>query len=211
MTLKPWLQIVATGLVVAALTAAIMLVLKPITATSEVTDMTGQPVVVDDLPSAATTSEMDVEPDTGGAFLVSSVGLDVPLGALNAVDGIITPPGFASAYVVRNLGVSLAKADTGTVYVVMHSIRGGGTAPGNYLFDIKQGAVLVDAGDTIQVDKARYRVTSTSLFPKSSLPSQESVWSNDPGRLVVITCMQHADGGPSTDNLVIFAQLIEPA
>ncbi|HEX4401972.1 MAG TPA: hypothetical protein VHZ98_11635 [Galbitalea sp.] len=73
---------------------------------------------------------------TGVTLNVPSVGLDVPLGALNAVDGEITPPGFTSAYWVRNLAVPASGGAARTVFVVMHSLRGG-VAPGNYLTNVQ--------------------------------------------------------------------------
>lgn len=62
---------------------------------------------------------------TSSWFRVLAAGLDVQLAGMSVVDGVITPPGFASAYWVRNLGVSPGAVATGTVYIAMHSLHGG--------------------------------------------------------------------------------------
>ena len=172
-------------------------------------DMRGNPVVVDPgtAPSRATVSAMHVTPDTGTRLTVPSVGLDVPLGALNAVRGTITPPGFTQAYWVRNVGVSVDGASRGTVYVVMHSVRGGGVAPGNYLIDVRDQRAKVANGATITVGDAAYSVTGSAAVPKEKLSSDAQVWQSTPGRLVIITCLQVPANTPSVDNMVIFATL----
>ena len=170
-------------------------------------DMRGNPVRLDPAvaPSAAVVQRMKVTPTTGDRFVVPSVGLDVPLGALNAVDNSITPPGFTSAYVVRNLGKSITTPTAGTVYVVTHAIRGGGVAPGNYLADIHTQRPRVKPGALIEVAGVNYHVTASVTVPKTALPADRVVWSSVPNRLVVITCLENANGTPSTENLVLFA------
>lgn len=147
-------------------------------------------------------------PDGSGRFIAKSVQLDVPLGALNAVDGIVAPPGFNSAYLIRDYGVSPGHAAEGTVYVVMHSLRNGGVGPGNYLIDVDDGKARISIGEEISVDNVSYRVTGSDRVSKSSLPGS-SIWLNTPGQLVVITCLQRPDNRPSTDNIIIRGQKIE--
>jgi hypothetical protein len=138
-------------------------------------------------------------------FVVKSVGLNVPLGALNAVDGVIEPPGFTSAYWVRNEGVPPKEARKGTVFVVMHSLRNGATGPGNYLIDVDRRTSKVGIGAKIKVDDTTYTVTGTQEIDKPDIAHASAIWEDKPGRLVVITCLQRPDGGRSQQNVVIEA------
>ncbi|WP_316300296.1 sortase family protein, partial [Clavibacter michiganensis] len=140
---------------------------------------------------------------TSGSY--SSVGLDVPLGAVDVVGGVVDPPGFSSAYRVRDLGVAPEDAATGTVFVVMHSVRGGGTGPGDLLIDDRAGSASVAPGAVIEVAGVDYAVGSSRAVPKGELPDDAEVWADTPGRLVVITCLQRPDGSPSRDDMVIEA------
>ncbi|WP_245980098.1 class F sortase [Gryllotalpicola protaetiae] len=151
--------------------------------------------------------DMNAVADSGDRFRVPSVGLDVPLGALDMTHGTITPPGFASAYDVRNLGVPLSQAPTGTVFVATHSLRNGAVGPGNYLIDVKAQKAKVAVGATIDVADVAYSVTGAKAIGKLDISSDADVWANVPGRLVVITCLQRRDGRASTQNMVITAQL----
>lgn len=175
---------------------------------SALLDMRGIPVEPD--PDARLTEDEErmaaTVDDTGLRFAVQSVGLDVPLGAVNPIGGRIAPSGYASVYRVRDVGVELAKADSGTVYVVTHSLRGGGTAPGNYLFDPRSGGSALVVGDTITVGTREYQLTHSEVIGKDDLATRADVWGADPGRLVVITCLQKPSGAPSDANFVMFAQ-----
>jgi len=144
---------------------------------------------------------------------VPSVGLDVPVDALTAVNGTITPPGFAQAYWVRNAGVAPADAASGTVFLVTHSTRGGAVAPGNYLIDIDAAASVVASGAWIELGDLHYRVTGSSIIAKTAIAGQASVWANVPGRLQLITCLQRSTRAnvPSVSNVVITAQLDQGA
>ncbi|WP_437582534.1 class F sortase [Paramicrobacterium sp. CJ85] len=169
-----------------------------------VPDMNGKPVTFE--AGAKPSPEASPTPDIGTEFEVPSVGLDIPLGALSAVNGEITPPGFTSAYWIRNVGVSPKDADTGTVYVVMHSLRDGAVGPGNYLIDVANERAAVDEGAKILVDGISFSVTSSRHVSKSELPNDAEIWADTTNRLVIITCLQRADGSPSTDNMVIIAE-----
>lgn len=170
-------------------------------------DMAGNPVDISrsDLPSDEQVARMDVRDDLGARFSIPAVGLDVPLGELSEVDGEITPPGFASAYLVRNRGVALDAASSGAVYVVMHAIQAG-TAPGNYLATADGSQSAVPAGTEITLDDHRYRVSRSFTTAKQALPYDAAVWSPGPGQLIIITCIERT-GHRSTDNLVITATL----
>lgn len=142
-------------------------------------------------------------------FRAPSVNLDVPLRSLRVVGGVITPPGFTSAYTVSNLGVQLPAASQGTVYVAMHSMRGRGVAPGDYLFDTVTGASKLNVGDTLTVGEVTYVVDETLAVSKAALPDEHWLWAPEPGRLVVITCLQVRAATPSVDNFVVVAHLAE--
>lgn len=204
-----WLPVTVATTGVALLTVGVLGatgLLSPASGAS-VPDMAGHQVMIDPgvVPDTATTKAMQVAPVAGARFHVPSVGLDVPLSGLNAVDGVITPPGFQDAYWVRNRGTTLDHPENGTVYVVMHSVRGGGVGPGNYLINIDEGQAKVGVGAVIEVDGTSYQVTGSRSVLKTQLAADSSVWDNTANRLVVITCLQRPDGSPSVDNMVITA------
>jgi hypothetical protein len=143
-------------------------------------------------------------PSGSGRIVAKSVGLNVPLGSLDAVDGVVTPPGFTSGYLIRNYGVTPQRAGLGAVYVVMHSLRNGAIGPGNALIDVEHKRARIQEGATITVDGVSYRVTGTEAVTKTQLPDSK-IWTAGRNELVVITCLQQPEGGPSVDNMVIEA------
>lgn len=171
-------------------------------------DLAGHPVAFDagTLPSPRQKQEMHATVAAPGDHLiVSSVGLDVPLGALNVVAGAIEPPTFTSAYWIRNLGTAPSASGSGTVFIAMHSLRGGGVGPGNYLYDTATGKPRVEAGQSVTVDGIGYTITGTSTVAKPDIGSDAGVWANTPNRLVMITCLELPSGGPSLDNFIVTA------
>lgn len=168
-------------------------------------DMKGNPVVVE---SVAAPKNHAVPQVDGMTLRVPSQKLSVPLGELDQVDGVIDPPGFASAYLVRNHGANLGNAVDGTVYVVMHSCRGGATCPGNYLINIATGEASVQPGADVYVAGLHYRVTGSHSVYKPDVSSDADIWQNSPGKLVLLTCLQVPAQTKSIDNMVITAQLV---
>lgn len=166
-------------------------------------DMNGQSVRYE--LDASPHPEASATPDGHGRFTVPSVGLDVPLGEMDAIAGEITPPGFQSAYLVRNFGVTPDRSAMGAVYVVMHSLRNGAVGPGNFLIDVDQETARVSAGDQLSADGLTYTVTTTEKISKAELPSSD-IWVAGAGSLIVITCLQRPEGGPSLQNIVIVAE-----
>ncbi|WP_157417712.1 class F sortase [Nocardioides sp. Iso805N] len=162
------------------------------------------------LPATNVLTRMRVQNDTGQRFVAPSVGLNVPLGALTMVDDNITPPGITSAYLVRNLGVQPGRAKDGTVFVVMHSVHGGGIGAGDYLVDLAHGGSALKTGAIIDVGGVRYRVTGSMSLPKTQVPDRSDIWADTPGRVVVITCLQNPDGTPATRNLIVEGHEIAP-
>ncbi|MDR2997075.1 MAG: class F sortase [Microbacterium sp.] len=170
--------------------------------------MRGNPVVFP-APSKELLEQIDAVSSEGGIRLkVPAATLDVPVGALNEVNGVMDPPGFASAYLVRNYGANLAHATTGTVFVVMHSCRGGAVCPGNYLIDVAAGTTAVPNGTDVYLDGLHYRVTGWQKVDKPKVGAVAEIWENVPGRLVLLTCLQNKRQTASTQNMVVIAQLV---
>ncbi|WP_156156753.1 class F sortase [Microbacterium azadirachtae] len=157
-------------------------------------DMRGNPVVRSPLPSSVDNELDAVSALQGMTLTVPSRGLTVPIGAINAVDGVINPPGFASAYFVRNYGANLTHAHDGTVFVVMHSCRGGAICPGNYLIDDEAGTTSLEKGADVFVGGLHYRVVASKTLHKPDVRAASDIWENTPGRLVLMTCMQVTAG-----------------
>ena len=185
---------------------------------SEVTypDMNGRQMRPDDPSEQDPTwvKEAHITFYDGLTFEIPSVGLNVPLGEVNQVRGVISPPDYTSAFRVRNLGVNLDAAGTGTVYIVTHSARLPGQAPGNLVQNIAARSVIVMPGAVIKVGNLTYTATSSMIFPKTELGSHAELWANTPGMLVFITCLQYTNkaeyaGGSSHDNIVIIGQLVK--
>ncbi|MFT4082530.1 MAG: class F sortase [Nocardioides sp.] len=203
-----WVALAAILVIVAG---AIWAIIASLTSTTQhgPTDMTGRQVRLDPgtLPSAKVQRQMHAIADTGLRFRVPAVGLDVPVGQISVAAGQLTPPGLTSVYAVRNLGTTMTTPSKGTVYLVTHSLRGGGTAPGNYLIDVPGQKAAVSKGEAVFVGSTKYTITGTQLVKKTDIGTQTSLWTNTPKRLAVITCLEKPSGAPSTDNLVVYATL----
>lgn len=171
------------------------------------TDMNGNTVQLD---PTDTPPDQDTTAPLHTNLVIPAVGLDVPLESMLETAGQITPPGFTSAYLVRNRGVQLADATTGTVFLAMHSLRDGGKAPGNYLIDPATQQSTLHVGDQIQVGPHHYQIDSTEIIDKTDLPHTDHIWQNTPGRLVIFTCLQRPNNQPSTHNLIITAHHTTP-
>jgi len=182
--------------------------LWPKTGANTLVDLEGNIVVPDDpdATSPAFLEAADMVVDDGGeGFIIPSVGLNVPLGSVNEVDGVMNPPNFTSAFWIRNRGVSVENAAQGTVYIVAHSTRYG-VAPGNMVQSNEQS--LVKQGDIIQVNGVSYTATGWQAVPQGEIGSVEELWANTPGMLVFVTCVMRNDHQYPTDNLIITGQLV---
>lgn len=169
-------------------------------------DMAGNTVTQDPGDTLPAAWKVDAVEPAGESLDIPTVGLHVPLGIMSMVDGQITPPTFTAAYQVRNLGVPTTRADNGTVFVAMHALRGGGRGPGNYLQDEAAGKAAVKPGERVTAAGVSYTVTGSQTISKNQISGDPAVWANSPGRLVLITCLEHPDGSPSTKNLIITAE-----
>lgn len=167
--------------------------------------MNGKKVTLDPGVVPISAAKSHAVADTGQRLIVPSVGLNVPLGAMNEVDGQVTPPGFTSAYRIRNLGVALTAPASGTVFVAMHSLRNGAIGPGNYLIDVATGTPKVADGATVEAAGVTYTVSSTAKVLKKDLPHDQTLWADTPDRLVLITCLQNPQNVESAYNIVTIA------
>lgn len=149
----------------------------------------------------------NLEQVTGASFRVPEKGLIYPYGEVNQVNGVINPPNFQGVFRVRNLGVDLTRATEGTVYLATHALRGGGRSPGNDLSDIDTRTTSLTPGMKLIVDTVPYFYESSYTIASDVLGLDVDLWANVPGRLVLVTCMQNADGSPRTHNLIITAWL----
>ncbi|MDR0436568.1 MAG: hypothetical protein LBH11_07470 [Propionibacteriaceae bacterium] len=152
-------------------------------------------------------NRVDLQEISGARFIVDSVGLNVPYGEVNEVDGVLNPPNFRGVFRVRNRGVDLPQASQGTVYLITHSVLTPGHAPGNYLMDIYKGTWSLAPGDIIQVNGTRYVADSYTLVDGDQLGSYPEFWRDEPGRLIIITCMQYPDKSRSWQRLFIVGHL----
>lgn len=170
-------------------------------------DLNGNPIVADEQPSDKDIRDMDIH-DTNGRMVIEQVGMDVPLASMRVPNGVINPPGFTKAYVIRNFGVgNVNKAEQGTVFVTMHSVKRG-FAPGNYFIDVGKEYSKVKPGFLVEVSGKDYVVKKNMLVRKTKLKNTAEVWEDTPGKLVIITCIQLPRGmGSSAHNLVTFAEL----
>jgi hypothetical protein len=204
-----WLRILTAGILCAvAIIAGAWTVTTYLGQQGYPKDMRGNPVILPQPSKAVQEKTNAVSAVNGMTLRVPSTGLGVPLGELNEVNGIIDPPGFSSAYLVRNYGATLANAGEGTVFVVMHSCRGGAVCPGNYLINVQAGVASVTTGADVYLDGLHYRVTGWQKVYKPDVHTDTSIWADAPGRLVLFTCLQVPSQTESTDNIVITAQLV---
>lgn len=175
----------------------------------EFKDKAGHVIVLDTKVAPATLKKMHAVSQLGSSFVkIPAINFATPLGAVDEVDGQLTPPGIYSVYWVRNLGVSVQNAAHGTVFLVIHSVHGGALVPGNQLINVSQGTSAVPVGATITVDSERYRVTRTDVISRTELPTRADVWGNVPNQLVLITCLEQPDGAEAVSNVVVWAQRV---
>lgn len=121
---------------------------------------------------------------------------------------VLDPPTAADVYWLSEYGLAGDGAEN-TVYLVGHA-SADGRAVFDPLVDRGAGEVTVMPGDEILVDTSNgtavYEIIATERHDKTALADLENVWTNAPGRLVIITCFFGADG-TAPDNMVLFARL----
>jgi hypothetical protein len=150
-------------------------------------------------------------PSSSVHLVIPSVDLDLPLLALTPRRGVIDPPLLTAGYWIEPYGAPVGAADeaVNTLYIAAHSAGDGVDGFDPLLAADHRGSAL-EAGDTIDVrtpeGTVTYTVQRTQRYGKDELAGAADVWEASPGRLVLITCFQRADGRASTENLVVFAE-----
>lgn len=173
-----------------------------------VVDLDGRAVVLDPAPDPAAADPRPLP----GRFVAPAVGLDVPLAAMRAVDGVINPPTATDAFLLDGFGTP-GEPGTGLVVAAMHAVRGG-NAPGNALAAVgPHGSVpVVAVGDRIVVAGVTYAVTGTRVLDKAAAATDPAVWADAAardGELVVLTCLPRSgQRGAATENLVVHARAV---
>jgi sortase (surface protein transpeptidase) len=123
----------------------------------------------------------------------------------------IDPPLLTAGYWIEPYGAPVGDAAeaTNTLYVAAHSAGYGDDGFDPLIAGDGAGSTL-SAGDVVEVRTAtgtvRYSVQSTHRYGKDELPDAEDIWAVSPGRLVLVTCFQRADGRVATENLVVVAE-----
>lgn len=124
-------------------------------------------------------------------------------------DGVVYPPTDRDAFWLEDFGMAGADA-VNTAYIAGHSSADGG-AVFDPLIDRAQGGSTLQAGDEIVVTTANgdvvYHVSATVRYERSSLPDIDDVWTQSPGRLVIITCLFEGTNTSTSENLVVFARI----
>ncbi len=150
-------------------------------------------------------------PSSSVRLVIPSVDLDLPLLALTPRRGVIDPPLLTAGYWIEPYGTPVGAADqaVNTLYIAAHSAGAGGDGFDPLLTADHRGSAL-EGGDRVDVRTATgtvtYTVERTQRYGKNALADAAEVWESVPGRLVLITCFQRADGRASTENLVVFAE-----
>jgi hypothetical protein len=157
------------------------------------------------------TPEAHYTPSSEIHLEIASVGLDLPLLPMTPRDGVINPRLLTAAYWIETYGQPTASAEQAqnTLYIAAHSAGRGDDGFDPLLTSDHEGSAVA-AGDVVRVrtpgGTVDYTVVRTQRYGKDELPAAEEVWESSPGRLVLITCFQRADGRNSTENLVVVAE-----
>jgi hypothetical protein len=152
-------------------------------------------------------------PSSDVRLVIPSVGVDLPLLAMTPSGGTIDPPLLTAGYWIEPYGAPVGDAAeaTNTLYVAAHSAGSGDDGFDPLIAGGGADGTLV-AGDVAVVrtpaGTVRYTVRSAHRYGKDELPGADEVWQVVPGRLVLITCFQRADGREATENLVVVAEAI---
>lgn len=165
----------------------------------------------DEPPAITPTPTARYTPSSATRLVVPSVGLDLPLLSLSPRRGVIDPPLLTAGYWIEPYGAPVGAPGeaTNTLYIAAHS-AGSGDDGFDPLLTADHRGSAVAAGDTVEVSTPQgavtYTVERTERYAKDRLADAAEVWEAVPGRLVLITCFQRADGREATENLVVFAQ-----
>ena len=152
-------------------------------------------------------------PSSDVRLVVPSLGMDLPLLGMTPPGDTIDPPLLTAGYWIEPYGAPMGDAAeaANTLYVAAHSAGYGDDGFDPLIADDGAGSTLA-AGDVVEVRTStgtvRYTVQSTHRYGKDELPGAAEVWEVSPGRLVLVTCFQRADGREATENLVVVAEAV---
>jgi hypothetical protein len=172
---------------------------------------TSVPVPAAEAPTAAPTPTALVPPSSDKHVRVGAVGIDLPLLPLIPRRDVIDPPTLTAAYWIEPYGDPVGSPDQAdnTLYIAAHS-DGSGDNGFDPLLSADHRTGAVGAGDVVEVETptgtVTYTVERTQRYGKNELATADEVWEAVPGRLVLITCFQRADGRATTENFVVFAR-----
>ncbi|HEX2073381.1 MAG TPA: class F sortase [Geodermatophilus sp.] len=150
-------------------------------------------------------------PSSSVHLTIGAVGLDLPVLPLTPRRGVIDPPTLTAAYWIEPYGAPVGSADRAdnTLYIAAHSAGRGDDGFGPLLTPDHRGGAVA-AGDVVEVrtpgGTVTYTVQRTARYARGELAGASEIWEAVPGRLVLITCFQRADGGQPTENFVVVAE-----
>jgi sortase (surface protein transpeptidase) len=150
-------------------------------------------------------------PSSEVRLVVPELDVDLPLLSMAPTGDTVDPPLLTAGYWIEPYGTPVGDATeaTNTLYVAAHSAGRGDDGFDPLIGENGAGSSL-DPGDVVEVrtptGTVGYTVRSTHRYGKDELPGAEEVWEVSPGRLVLITCFQRADGREATENLVVVAE-----
>ncbi|SMY03080.1 hypothetical protein BSP239C_03453 [Brevibacterium sp. 239c] len=198
--LRSWWSFPVTVVIIALICAGAWMLVQGFSDEQSTVEDDAQ-IQLEEPPDKAEVEDMQIEA-LDGDFQVPSVGLDTGLESMTEVNGAINPPGLHNGYVVRNHGTP-DHPERGTTYVAIHSVQGA-ELPGNTLIDVDAGTAAVETGESVTLQDRDYTVTDSYTVSKTDISGDDRVWADEPGRLVILTCLQRASGR-SADNVVIEA------
>ncbi|WP_157502386.1 class F sortase [Leucobacter celer] len=144
------------------------------------------------------------------------VGLEIPALRFEAPieplsigsDEVLDPPTAGDAFWLSDYGLPGVGTDN-TVYLVGHT-SSTGDAVFDPLVDLDRQQPRLQPGDEIVVRTEEgavlYEVLATERQDKTAITDLETVWRNEPGRLVIITCFFAASRTEAPDNLIVYAR-----
>ena len=131
---------------------------------------------------------------------IPAAGLDVGVGEIPGTSHI-DPPTFDMAYWVSRYGQP-GRGSVDTVYVVGHSMEGGG-------WQLNKLSYGVDVGDSVRLQTANgtveYVVDDVFVTPKPTL-GESAIWAPNPGHLYLISSFE---GNIWNDNIVVSATPVQ--
>jgi len=171
----------------------------PVAATSPVASLTPAygPEVPEETPSA--------EGAVPRRLQVPALGIDAPILAIRATDGVLFPPGNPQQLGWWRDGAKVGAA-SGSVLVTGHTVHTGGGAM-DHLADLAVGDRIVVRS---QRGDVTFEVARVTYYPRQSLAdhAQQTFDQSGPNRLVLITC-ERWNGTSYDGNTVVVARPVD--